>query len=73
MTTAGRMMLLHVLQVIPAREVALRVHVTEMAVSHWRSGYCSPLPKTRALLELHCRIPAKLWDVKRQSPFGRGF
>jgi hypothetical protein len=73
MSTAGRLMLLHVLQVIPAREVALRVHVTEMAVSHWRSGFCVPRLATRALLEAHCRIPAMLWDVKRQSQRRRVF
>ena len=73
MSTAGRLMLLHVLQVIPAREVALRVHVTEMAVSHWRAGLCIPRPQTRELLEQHCRIPAALWGVKQQSRLRRPY
>lgn len=68
--TAGRAVLLRVLQIIPAREVALRVHVSEMAVSYWRAGLHSPSASSRALLEQHLRIPAGLWDVpavKRQS------
>lgn len=61
--TAGRIMLLRVLQVLPAREVALRVHVSEMTVSNWRAGLWSPSPRARLALEAHFGLPAVLWDL----------
>lgn len=59
----GRRVLLAVLQRIRAREVALRVHVTPAAVSWWTSGRYRPSTRSRALLERHCRIEARLWDL----------
>lgn len=60
--TDGRRLLLAVLQIIPAREVALRVHVSQMAVSYWRAGLRNPSPASRRMLEQHLNIPADLWE-----------
>lgn len=56
--------MLAVLQIMPAREVALRVHVSEMSVSRWRAGALVPSPRARELLALHCDIPADLWELE---------
>lgn len=68
MTSAGRRYLLAILQIMPAREVALRCHVSEMSVSRWRAGVLVPSPCARRLLELHCGIPAALWTQAVQRP-----
>ncbi len=66
---AGRSHLLAILQIMPAREVALRVHVSEMSVSRWRAGVLVPSPRARELLELHCGIAAELWTINVQRPY----
>lgn len=64
--TAGRRALLSVLQVLRGREIALRVRVHKSNVSRWASGAWQPSRRARIMLELHCRIPADLWDVNSQ-------
>jgi hypothetical protein len=60
--TEGRRHLLAVLQRIRGRELALRVHVTESAVSHWSSGTFKPSKRARLALEQQAGIAADAWD-----------
>ena len=66
----GRRALLRVLQVITAREVAARVRVGRSTVSMWSAGHRVPCANARAMLEVHCQIPAVLWaSSKRQAVY----
>ena len=60
--TEGRRLLISVLQKLRCREVALRTHVTESAVSHWSSGRWKPSRRARKMLEAHVGIDAGTWD-----------
>ena len=60
----GRRRLLAVIQILGAREVALRVHVHESNVCRWAAGAWRPCERARLELEEHCRIPRDLWDAE---------
>jgi hypothetical protein len=67
-----------VIQVIGAREVALRVHVHESNVSRWAAGQWLPSYRARVALEQHCQIPRESWEMRtsdldsRRGSFSRG-
>lgn len=61
MHVRARRLLLAVLQVTTAREVALRVRVHESNVSRWLSGESRPSLLSRIRLQSNYRIPIAAW------------
>jgi transcriptional regulator with XRE-family HTH domain len=62
--TAGRVALLRVLQVLPAREVAARLRVAPSAVSRWASGRRLPRLREREMIERLFRIQQRSWAMR---------
>ena len=60
----GRQLLLAVLRITTATDVAARCRVTHQSVSDWCSGLKSPSHRSRLLLEANYRIPYAAWDVQ---------
>ena len=58
----GHRLLIAVLQLTTAREVAARCGVSPSAVSFWLSNRKSPGPHARGVLETLYRIPRGAWD-----------
>jgi hypothetical protein len=66
----GRQLLLAVLRITTATDVAARCRVTQQSVSDWSAGIKSPGHSSRLLLEANYRIPYAAWDM-RLVPFSR--
>lgn len=48
----------------PATTIAEKCNVTVSAVSRWASGFLSPTPEQRAVMERRYKIPVDAWDAK---------
>jgi hypothetical protein len=68
--TRGRKLLIAVLQVTTAMDVAARCSVYQQRVSDWASGVCKPSAAARAALNRNYGIPENAWDSALISTFG---
>jgi len=59
----GRKLLLAILQVTTAADVAARCRVCHPVVSEWASGLKSPSRASRRCLESNYGIPYGSWDI----------
>lgn len=66
--TRGRRLLLALLQITTAREVAARCRVSPTSLSFWSSGYNTPGPTNRAKLRDLYGIPPDSWDCPVSQP-----
>lgn len=62
----GRRLLIALLQRTTARDVAARCRVYPQRVTDWASGYRSPNPTARRMLELNYGLPVNAWDKEFQ-------
>lgn len=68
--TRGRRLLVAVLQVTTATDIAARCGVYQQRVSEWASGMRVPSRAARIALEANYRIPYTSWDMPFISGFG---
>lgn len=61
----GRWLLLQVLQLTTAVEVAARLRVSDYAVTKWACGLSLPNDHHREILATIYRIPRASWDEQR--------
>lgn len=62
--TRGRRILLRVLQLTAAREIARRCRVHESSVTRWLSGETTPGAEHRRMLWHMYRIPVDAWAAE---------
>lgn len=68
--TRGRRLLLALLQITTAREVAARCRVTPSCVSKWVSGEKTPGPRARVKIADLYGIAPEAWVMPWRDPHG---
>jgi transcriptional regulator with XRE-family HTH domain len=69
--TPGRRQLLAALQVLSETEIALRVGVTQSAVSRWASGETVPSEQVQERLRQHVWTVVGPWKTERRNDVRR--
>jgi len=64
----GRRLLLAILQVTTATDIAARCRVHRQRVSDWASGVRAPSHRSRLSLDFNYGIPYRSWDIHFVSP-----
>lgn len=58
----GRRLLIALLNITTARDVAARLRVQHPCIANWSSGYRSPNERARVMLEQNYGIPRDAWS-----------
>jgi len=64
----GRRLLIALLNITTARDVAARVRSSKQRVADWSSGHRSPRQQARELLEQNYGIPRGAWAQEWREP-----